>query len=114
MTTNCRDLNPSDLSNFPFKMDAMSQKHISTLVQLCKALMEDYQSNSLLKEKTSSLTGAIKYQEFYPRLSKLVIDKIDKVLAQHYGLTDEELDFIINYDIKYRMGNTDDENGDDE
>jgi hypothetical protein len=28
----------------------------------------------------------------------------DRVLAQHYGFTDEELDFIINYDIKYRMG----------
>jgi hypothetical protein len=26
------------------------------------------------------------------------------VLAEHYGFTDEELDFIINYDIKYRMG----------
>jgi hypothetical protein len=25
-------------------------------------------------------------------------------LAKHYGFTDEELDFIINYDIKYRMG----------
>jgi hypothetical protein len=25
-------------------------------------------------------------------------------LAQHYGFTHEELDFIINYDIKYRMG----------
>ena len=24
-------------------------------------------------------------------------------MAQHYGFTDEELDFIINYDIKYRM-----------
>jgi hypothetical protein len=24
--------------------------------------------------------------------------------ARHYGFTDEELDFIINYDIKYRMG----------
>jgi hypothetical protein len=24
--------------------------------------------------------------------------------VRHYGLTDEELDFIINYDIKYRMG----------
>ena len=24
--------------------------------------------------------------------------------ANHYGFTDEELDFIINYDIKYRMG----------
>jgi hypothetical protein len=25
----------------------------------------------------------------------------DCVLAEHYGFTDEELDFIINYDIKY-------------
>jgi hypothetical protein len=24
--------------------------------------------------------------------------------ARHCGFTDEELDFIINYDIKYRMG----------
>jgi len=30
--------------------------------------------------------------------------EIDRVLAPHYGFTDEELDFIINYDIKYRMG----------
>jgi len=33
-------------------------------------------------------------------------------VAQHYGFTDEELDFIINYDSKYRMGgssDTDDE-----
>ena len=29
---------------------------------------------------------------------------IDKVLTKHYGFTEEELDFIINYDIKYRMG----------
>lgn len=26
------------------------------------------------------------------------------VLAKHYGFTDGELDFIIHYDIKYRMG----------
>jgi hypothetical protein len=25
-------------------------------------------------------------------------------LDRHYGFTEEELDFIINYDIKYRMG----------
>jgi len=28
----------------------------------------------------------------------------DKCLLVHYGFTEEELDFIINYDIKYRMG----------
>lgn len=41
---------------------------------------------------------------YYPKLSKPIIDEIDKVLARHYGFTEEELDFIINYDIKYRMG----------
>ena len=29
---------------------------------------------------------------------------IDELLAKHFGLTAEEIDFIINYDIKYRMG----------
>jgi hypothetical protein len=25
-------------------------------------------------------------------------------LGQHYGFSEEELDFILNYDIKYRLG----------
>jgi hypothetical protein len=29
---------------------------------------------------------------------------VDRVLAKHYGFTEEESDFIINYDIKYPMG----------
>jgi len=37
-------------------------------------------------------------------LSKLIIDQIDCLLARQYGFTHEEPDFIINYDIKYRMG----------
>ena len=104
LTTNCRDLNPSDLYEFPINLTELSVRNASELESLCTRLMVNYQENSQLKEKTSSLTGHITYQEFYPRLSKLVIDKIDQVLAQYYGFTDEELDFIINYDIKYRMG----------
>ena len=30
-------------------------------------------------------------------------------MGKLFCLTDEETDFIINYDIKYRMGSTDDE-----
>ncbi|WP_275666225.1 hypothetical protein [Candidatus Methylomirabilis limnetica] len=33
-----------------------------------------------------------------------MFDEIDTVLAGHYGFTAEELDFILNYDIKYRLG----------
>jgi hypothetical protein len=43
--------------------------------------------------------------------TKPILEEIDRVLAAHYGFTDEELDFIPstklragNYDIKYRMG----------
>ena len=48
--------------------------------------------------------GFVRFAQFFPKKSKPIIDEIDKVLAAHYGFTDEELDFIINYDIKYRMG----------
>ena len=104
LTTNCRDLNPSDLKNFPIRIDSLNNQNLSELVHICQEMMDDYQNNSQIKEKTSKLTGAIEYQEFYPRLSKTIIDKIDKVLTRHYGFNDEEIDFIINYDIKYRMG----------
>jgi len=43
-------------------------------------------------------------KQFFPSLSKEIIDQIDRALARDYGFTEDELDFIINYDIKYRMG----------
>jgi hypothetical protein len=52
--------------------------------------------------------------EYKVSKSKLIIDQIDTLLAQHYGFTEEELDFIINYDIKYRMSKAlfgEDDNG---
>lgn len=49
-------------------------------------------------------SGYIEYFECYPARAKSEIDEIDRALARHYGLSDEELDFIINYDVKYRMG----------
>jgi hypothetical protein len=65
--------------------------------------MDDLDRNSenrQMKFKHDSLT----VQCIIPKKSKPIIDEIDKVLAEHYGFTDEELDYIINYDIKYRMG----------
>jgi hypothetical protein len=49
-------------------------------------------------------TGEIEVEQFRPRFAKPIIDEIDRVLATHYGFDQEELDFLINYDIKYRLG----------
>ena len=104
LTTNGRDLNPSDLSEVPLDLDGIDLGTHNRLPELARILMHNYKQNKLVKEKNSKLTGHIVYEEFYPRKAKPIIDEIDRILAKHYGFTDEELDFIINYDIKYRMG----------
>ena len=45
-------------------------------------------------------------QSFKIQISKGIIHKIDRRLATLYGLSNEELDFIRNYDIKFRMSDT--------
>ena len=82
----------------------MDETTRQSLSELSVDLMQDLKHHAQRKETNYKTTGRVVYDEFFPRHSKPIIDKIDRVLAQHYGFTDEELDFIINYDIKYRMG----------
>lgn len=44
-----------------------------------------------------------------PKRSKRFIDNIDLDVANGFNFSAEETDFIINYDIKYRMGGADDD-----
>ena len=82
-----------DINSFGEDFESLSEK-----------LMFDYKSYSIRYKRVSKDTGKNEFDSFYPAKSKSIIDEIDKVLAEHYGFTQEELDFIINYDIKYRMG----------
>ena len=102
--SNCRDLTMREIRGFPIGIDAMSTSIKQELTQLSTLLMTDLKQKARRKETLYKTTGRVVYDEFYPRRSKPIIDEIDHVLAKHYGFTDEELDFIINYDIKYRMG----------
>ena len=78
-----------------------SCQRIKRAVEILMTDLEQCKGRKICNYKS---TGRVEYDEYYPKLSKRYIDEIDKVLAKHYGFTDEELDFIINYDIKYRMG----------
>ena len=100
----CRNVDLGDIKKFPFNPGSVSKKHLHKLQSVNKKLMADYLRNAERKEATYRTTGRVAYDEFHPGLSKPIIDEIDCVFAEHYGLTDSELDYIINYDIKYRMG----------
>ena len=101
--TNCRDLSITDIDRSRIDLLEFSEQSIEKFNQLSISLMADLRKNSKIYKRVSK--GVLtQFDSFYPALSKHFIDEIDRVLAQHYGFTDEELDFIINYDIKYRMG----------
>ena len=100
ISSNMRDLNPSDWRQFPIPESAMNDAKIHRLGGKYHA---DIQINSTMRVQNVS-TGRTEIQFFKVQKSKPIIDKIDKALAPHYGLTNEELDFIVNYDIKFRMG----------
>lgn len=104
--TNCRDFNPADIAYLPIT-DAIAAG-LPNAAKLSASLAEELDRNSAIGTGNYAVGGAIRFQKFRPKLSKATIDKIDRMLAPHYGLNSDELDFIINYDIKYRMGGGDD------
>jgi hypothetical protein len=109
--SDCRHITPYDLETLP--LGIFSEEEQAQLERLSARLMSDYRANCVYKERTHKGKSTVRYQEFHPRLSKPIIDQIDRVLAKHYGFNAEELDFIINYDVKYRMGKDADAEGDE-
>jgi hypothetical protein len=99
---NGRNITGTDVEQFP--VGSFSEFVCQRLVSFFDELMDDYKRHSVVRVRQDC-----EFQEFRPSQSKPIIDEIERVLAKHYGFTDEELDFIINYDIKYRMGRGDEE-----
>jgi hypothetical protein len=92
---------------FPSGLDKITSEQYNTLYGYSTELMHDMKRNAIRRRAQSQRTGRVEYDEFWSRPSKTIVDRIDRELAHHYNFTDEELDFIINYDIKYRMGRDD-------
>ncbi len=91
-----------EIGSFPI---VLNSELVTNLVLKNNSLITDLNKNSMERtEFRNKGQDIIEFSQFSVRESKPIIDKIDKVLAEHYGFTEEELDFIINYDIKYRMG----------
>jgi hypothetical protein len=81
----------------------------AVLNKLGKELLEDLIHNAVSRTRRRKGGSTREEINFRVGLSKELIDQIDIKLAQHYGLTPIQLDYIINYDIKYRMGQGDED-----
>jgi hypothetical protein len=70
---------------------------------LALQLSESLEMNATRKIIRTKQGHTIKYDEIKALLSKNLIDRIDFALAEFYGLSEDDLDYLINYDAKYRM-----------
>ena len=99
-----RNVNRREIDAFPIDLAVAERECGSEMSALAAELMEDFERNSVMTTINYAAYGTLTIQVFQPRLSKSVIDRIDRGLADLYSFTDQEIDFIINHDIKYRLG----------
>jgi len=97
--SDCRNLNRRDILAFPLCPNNIEAKFKKTL----SSLGEKYISE--LKETTRfMMKSGLDIETFDYASCKETVDKIDYALGDFFDLNDSEIDFIINYDKKYRMG----------
>lgn len=109
ISSNLRDLNPIDIQSFPVSKALLDSSEVT---RISKAYLKDLVKNSTMLVRQQRQTGRTETQSFKIQKSKPLIDEIDRTIAACYGLNGGELDFIVNYDVKFRLGS--DEDGPDE
>jgi hypothetical protein len=96
----CEHINDSFVREFPVpaKWDQADWNRMSA------DLMQNLTQHARRKIISTKQGHKIEYDEINAVHSKSVIDHVDTALAQLFGMSAEDLEFIINYDLKYRVG----------
>lgn len=97
LTSDCWHVTNLDLKRFKFNYNALSEDQISSLCSLASQLNRDLEKN---KVKIDTKQTIYEYKHKY---SKHIIDLIDDIIATVYNLNNEEIDYVKNYTLKYRL-----------
>jgi hypothetical protein len=84
---------------FPIDFRLLPEEMRRYMIRAGETYLDRLQMTSRMMTKSG-----LRIQTFNYASCKDILDEIDRVLGRYYGLTGQESDFIINYDIKYRMG----------
>ena len=88
------NLRSSELEMFPIPFESFSNEELEKINTLYDAYLND-----LYAKSQTTKTGL---KCFFARQSKMYIDAIDKFIGEKYGLSEIEINFLINYDYQYR------------
>ena len=87
-----------------FTLPFLSDKNIVDLEKLYKKYLDDIEMNANIRVSTGESKYLVDtFKEYKIVRSKSIIDEIDDYIGPLYGLTQNEIDFIKNYEIEFRM-----------
>ena len=96
------DWKTSEIESFPIPAEKLTPAVIAKIEKLYAKYLKDIQKN-VREHKSEAYKNVNTFKEYKIRYSKPLIDAIDDLIAPLYGLTDDERDFIKNYEIKFRV-----------
>ncbi len=99
--SNCMDVVSREVLELPvFGLDTVEPKPFADLMD---RLLTAYAASNTIRIRRGERIQ-VEEANFDVHKVKPVIDELDRLLAKHYSFSAAELDFILNYDIKYRSG----------
>ena len=94
----------SDICSFTIPFDNINSEIIEKIEDLYKQYLKDIEKNAnVRKVSTESKYTMEEFKEYKIGKSKHIIDKIDRLICPLYGLTEEEMEFIIGYELEFRV-----------
>jgi hypothetical protein len=102
------NLNWKDCEITSMPVPSLTNEQIDYLNNLYGEYLEDIELNANVRQSSGSSTYHVsQFKEYKIVKSKSIIDRIDDYICPLYGLTDEERDFVKNYELEFRMAGDD-------
>ena len=102
------NLNWKDCEITSFAIPNLRKENIEVLNSLYKEYIDDIKKNAKSRNSEGENSYKVKsFTEFKIVKSKSIIDRIDDYIGPLYGLTKEEIEFVKNYELEFRMAGDD-------
>ncbi len=101
--SDCYHVTRSDIDMVPVPDSLLLDKRLHGLSD---TLVDDLERNAEIRTRRRADGSEQTEVNYSAGKSKYVMDEIDRMLAGHYGLSEEEVSYLVNYDAKYRINDT--------
>lgn len=95
------NLKQYEITTFPIPLRGVSEEHLAFVREIYERYLLDVELNSSVRDATG-YAHIDKFKEYKLGKSFNIIDEIDDAIGNFYGLSQQEIEFIKNYDRQFR------------